>query len=109
MKRISFIKSLIAATFAVAVLFTVSVHEVHYLFVAHHHAEQNCVNHLHQADPHGDCNVCKFDVSFFTDVIQKSQLPVATVTLARVQSCYQSHIYVQAITANALRGPPTIA
>jgi len=109
MKRTSFIKSLIAATFAVAVLFTVSVHEVHYLFVAHHEVEQNCINHLHQADSHGDCNVCKFDVSFFTEVIQKSQLPFAIVTLARVQVYYQSYTYVQAVTANPLRGPPTIA
>ena len=108
MKRFSFIRLLLASCFAVTVLFTVSFHEVHYLLVQHHQHE-DCDNHLHAADEHGHCSICKFDAPAFTDEIV---FPASQASISYFEECFTEPKQVQLYKttyANPLRGPPALA
>jgi hypothetical protein len=108
MKRRSIIKSFLSALFALIVLLTVNVHEVHYLFLQHE-AHEHCENHLHSADEHDHCRVCKFDVSFFTDVIFGSNNAIPTASVEKYSGTGQ-FFNLQASFFNLfLRGPPSLA
>ncbi|HLP18715.1 MAG TPA: hypothetical protein VK174_00365 [Chitinophagales bacterium] len=108
MKRKQILRKIFSALFTAAVLFTVSVREVHYLF-AHHDAHEHCENHLHSADEHKHCVACKFDAEVFTDVIEHTGLTIPTDYSCTSTNSYQSAVICTAVLANALRGPPAIA
>ena len=106
MKRVSFLQKVLAFAFTAIVLFTVSVHETHYLFAEHHAVHEHCENHLHGEDTHTDCAVCKFDVSFFTDNISYSPTQLQLNSVKYSPSVYHSVILVAEVSSNSLRGPP---
>jgi hypothetical protein len=96
-----------AVIFAITIAFTISVREVHYLFTQHD-AEEQCENHLHNADNHSDCAVCKFDISIFTDEL--SLPPFVAQTFFHVHHvAFQSVISDRQFLSNSLRGPPSRA
>ncbi|MFN8287936.1 MAG: hypothetical protein U0V74_14360 [Chitinophagales bacterium] len=104
----SLLRSIFSVVFAFTVLFTVSVKEVHYLF-ASHEAHEHCDNHIHPADEHGECAVCKFDIAFFTDAITliHPQLPQQYFAVKQPAACFTpttTRLYTK-----PLRGPPSIA
>lgn len=108
MKGKQIFRKLFSALFTAAVLFTVSVREVHYLF-AHHDAHEHCENHLHSADEHKHCIACKFDAELFTDVIEHTRLAIPTGYPHKFTDSYHSAVLYKPVLANALRGPPAIA
>lgn len=85
------------------------MHEVHYLFSEHHQHEHCGEQHLHAADEHGHCPVCKFDISFFTDEITQPLTIHVPATISTYIYTYQSISIQQQISAHALRGPPALA
>ena len=108
MKRNSCILKVFAFAFTAIVLFTVSVHETHYLFAEHHSAHEHCENHLHGEDEHADCAVCKFDVSFFSDNILHPAF-IHQNFIGEVDApIYTSVISSTDVSFNPLRGPPFI-
>src|SRR5436190_2548180 len=109
MKSRSLIQKIFAFALTAMVLFTVTVRETHYLFSEHHSAHERCENHLHQADSHGDCSVCKFDVSLFTDCISFPEMLSGGINIANRTSHYQSVILSGRTPSNPLRGPPAFA
>ncbi|MES2622602.1 MAG: hypothetical protein V4615_17265 [Bacteroidota bacterium] len=109
MKRSNVLLKAFSFAFAAIVLFTVSVHETHYLFAEHHAAHEHCENHLHTEDSHSDCSVCKFDVSFFTDHISYPQFNHPHVTRQDIPCIYLSPALSIRNFANSLRGPPSIS
>ncbi len=105
MKRLHLFRKVLAVVFAVAVVFTVSVHNVHYLF-EFHDAHEHCENHLHAADKHSHCAVCKFDVSVMDDEINQLSLSGPAIFSPPVSCFYASPVIAKRIITNALRGPP---
>lgn len=87
----------------------VSLHEVHYLFSEHHLHEHCGEQHLHAADEHGHCPVCKFDISLFTDELAQPVFIHAQPSSFAYTYTYQSVILYKQLTAHALRGPPVVA
>ncbi|MCW5908440.1 MAG: hypothetical protein KIS94_11315 [Chitinophagales bacterium] len=108
MKRTLLFKTLLAALLIPAVLFTVSFHEVHFLF-ADHHEHEHCDNHLHGEEQHAHCKVCKFTVSLFTDEVTVLVTSSLTFSTATVVANFQSVILYRTLTANPLRGPPSLS
>ena len=108
MKRRYLIRRILSVLFAVAVVFTVSVREVHYLF-AQHDEHEHCENHLHAADTHTHCAVCKFDISTFTDEVTATVITGPVAYTAIKPAVYQSVIIAAHLPANSLRGPPARA
>lgn len=108
MKSTSIIRKVLAAMFGMAVVFTVSVREVHYLF-AQNHVHEHCENHLHAADEHAHCAVCKFDISLFTDEVSHVQVATPETYPAQPAAVYHSVVLYSSINANGLRGPPAVA
>ncbi len=108
MKRTSILRKLLAALFGMAVVFTVSVREVHYLF-SQNHVHEHCENHLHASDEHTHCAVCKFDISLFTDEVSHVQVASPETYPAQPAAAYSSVVLYSSVCANALRGPPATA
>jgi hypothetical protein len=109
MKSGSVIQKILAVVFTAAVLFTVSVRETHYLFSEHHAVNEHCENHLHSGDEHGDCTVCKFDVSFFTDDISYPQFAPKIFLTEKHPISYNGLMPATTVYVNSLRGPPARA
>lgn len=109
MKRSTVIQKIFAFVFTAIVLFTVSVRETHYLFSDHHAVSEHCENHLHSSDDHGDCAVCKFDVSFFTDNILYPQFIGQLFSITEQTSVCQTTVLAAGNYINPLRGPPSRA
>ena len=109
MKRISYIKLLIAASLTSIMMFMVSMHEVHYLFTEHQQHEDCHEAHLHAADEHGHCPVCKFDISLFTDEITQTVVSNNAFVVSLYTYTYQSVVVYKQVSAHALRGPPALA
>ena len=106
MKCANLVKKIFAFVFAAIVLFTVSVHETHYLFSEHHSVNEHCENHLHKNDGHADCAVCKFDISLFTDCISFHRLNKPEFFDNNFSCAYQSVIFSSEVSSITLRGPP---
>lgn len=97
---------MLAVLLATIVVALVSVREVHYLFTEHGGQHEHCHNHLHAADAHFHCEVCKADIASFTDEVQppafvSNQSYVAFLCLPLVQ-----HVYTAQQHVAFLRGPP---
>ena len=108
MKRISLFRKILSVAFAAAIVYTVSVREVHYLF-SQHEAHEHCENHLHDASHHEDCAVCKFDIATFTDAVFTVSTSALAFTEAKWVDNYQP-FNLQSSTFNlSLRGPPSLA
>ncbi len=108
MKRISLFRKILSVAFAAAIVYTVSVREVHYLF-SQHEAHEHCENHLHDASHHEDCAVCKFDIATFTDEVFTASTSPLVFTETKWVDNYQP-FNLQSSTFNlALRGPPSLA
>lgn len=105
MKRLHLFRKMLALVFAAAVVFTVSVHNVHYLF-EFHDVHEHCENHLHAAGKHNHCAVCKFDVSVTDDEINHLSLSGPAIFSQPATCFYASPVIAKRIIANALRGPP---
>lgn len=105
MKRTSLFKRLLALVFAVAVVYTVSVKEVHYLF-SQHQVHEHCENHLHSDEHQEDCSVCKFDIAAFTDQLYTYHHTVQISDKAETVSLYLSPFTVSCFSSVTLRGPP---
>jgi hypothetical protein len=108
MNRTSLFRKLLSLVFAAAVVFTVSVREVHYLF-AQHEVHEHCENHLHSDNHHEDCSVCKFDISGFTDEVVFSSTTVVSFFIIKSDCFYQTPITDSRTISIALRGPPALA
>ena len=108
MKRDSLFRKILSVAFAAAIVFTVSVREVHYLF-SQHEAHEHCENHLHQTDHHKDCSVCKFDISVFSDEIFFQIFSKSIFSQSSGHWLYQSPTTNSLITFVSLRGPPSLA
>ncbi len=96
-----------AAFFSVSVLFTVSVKELHYLFAAHEELHEKCDNHIHPADEHSDCAVCKFDLSCFTDVVHLVHPVALALDLPIAEAHFINEFSGQQPRTLFLRGPPS--
>ena len=110
MKRNSIFRKILSIAFAAAIVFTVSVREIHYLFSHQHQSiTEHCENHLHDASHHhDDCSVCKFDVSLFTDVLvagNSSFIAFGEQFAIR----YHSPALQSSVLTLTLRGPPALA
>lgn len=105
MKKANALTFFLCPLFTLAVLFTVSVHEVHYLFVDHHEHE-HCDNHLHSGSEHSHCSVCKFDVNLFTDELTHPEIAQPVFATATIVLSAKSALSVQQPTGILLRGPP---
>ena len=108
MKYISLFRKILSIAFAVAVVYTVSVREVHYLF-SQHEAHEHCENHLHDASHHEDCSVCKFDIASFTDVVFTANDSPLKFLSKEVACMYQLTITNSLLSFPSLRGPPALA
>ena len=105
MKRTSLLNKIFSVAFAVTVMFTVSVREVHYLF-SQHEAHERCENHLHNSNHQEDCSICKFDVSIFTDTVFSFDNS-AIAWLEKSLVVHKQSLNLQSSTLNLLlRGPP---
>ncbi len=108
MKCISLFRKILSAAFAVTIVYTVSVREVHYLF-AQHEAHEHCENHLHDASHHEDCSVCKFDIAAFGDeVFTAYNSPLVFAEVKWIDD-YRSFNLQSSIFYLSLRGPPALA
>lgn len=100
-------RQMLAVLLATIVVALVSVREVHYLFTEHGGQHEHCHNHLHAADAHFHCEVCKADIASFTDEVQPPAL-VSNQTYVQfpckplVQPVYTAQQHVA-----FLRGPPS--
>ncbi|MFN8298256.1 MAG: hypothetical protein U0T75_04055 [Chitinophagales bacterium] len=101
------IKALLSVLFTMAILFTVSVKEVHYLF-AEHGSHEHCENHLHSGDEHGSCEVCKFDMATFTDAIARESVLVPQEWHITAVYNYQGFEVLASPGTINLRGPPAL-
>ncbi|MFN8322959.1 MAG: hypothetical protein U0T74_09900 [Chitinophagales bacterium] len=108
MKRTSIFKRLIALVFALTVVYTVSVKEVHYLF-SQHQVHEHCENHLHSDEHQEDCSVCKFDISLFTDVLYTETCINHEFLSYSKNRDYHSVLYSFSVLNISLRGPPALA
>ena len=108
MKRISLFRKILSVAFAVAIVYTVSVREVHYLF-SQHEAHEHCENHLHDASHHEDCAVCKFDIATFTDEVFTVYNSALAFVSEEAIGIYQSQVTNSLISFPSLRGPPSLA
>lgn len=106
MKRISLFRTLLSVSFTLVVMYTVSFHEVHYLFLQHEQHE-HCENHLH-AKEHYDCAVCKFEASVFINDIASPQLYVLISFSPKVMVEVKSAILQNTFESYFLRGPPSV-
>lgn len=106
MSRLKSIQKFFAFAFTGVVLFTVSAHEVHYLFSSHRGLNEQCENHLHNDGEHEGCLICKFNVCTFTDYISAYYLTLVVTYTLEILSVYISYIGVVDLTANTQRGPP---
>lgn len=102
-------KKFFAVLFATVVVALVSVREVHYIFTEHAAQHEDCHNHLHAADAHFHCEVCKVDISYFSDDIQADVLSIQEVYSVAVSSRYQQPCYTSLQYVALLRGPPAVA
>jgi hypothetical protein len=102
-------KKFFAVLFATVVVALVSVREVHYIFTEHAAQHEDCHNHLHAADAHFHCEVCKADISYFSDDIQADVLSIQEVYSVAVSSRYQQPSYTSLQYVALLRGPPAVA
>lgn len=105
MKRLSVFRIALSALFTVAVLMSVSVREIHYLYASHADHE-HCENHLHSSEHHHDCQVCKFDISSFTDDILPIDLPVTVQPLVAFAAADNGILLPDFGVTCFLRGPP---
>lgn len=107
MKKTNLVVFLLCPLFTLAVLITVSFHEVHYLFV-NHYEHEHCDNHLHSGPEHGHCSVCKFDVNPFTDKLTHPKVAnpdfnvIPFALNAKSVSSEEKHLNT------LLRGPPVL-
>lgn len=101
------IKALLSVLFTIAILFTVSVKEVHYLF-AEHETHEHCDNHLHSGDEHGSCEVCKFDIATFTDAIGIEGVFAPQEWYTTITFNYPGFEALSSPDERCLRGPPAI-
>ena len=109
MRRYTHIRLLLTGVLTSIMLFMVSMHEVHYLFTEHH-AQENCHEvHLHAADEHTHCPVCKFDISLFTDEIEQPVVAELPEVFSTYNYTYQSVKVHNTTISYSLRGPPSIA
>lgn len=108
MKRINLFRKTLAIVFAMAVVFTVSVKEVHYLF-AFHEVHEHCENHLHDQAHHGHCDICKFDISVLDDAIAFIGCSAQAPVLTEVYFGYTSPAVKSQLSSAFLRGPPALA
>lgn len=107
MKRTSLFRKILSVVFAAAIVFTVSVREVHYLFVQHA-IQEHCQNHLHSGSYHDDCAICHFDVSAFTDSVFSTDNSPLPFTEDRFFD-YCQFFNLQSSAFNlSLRGPPAM-
>ena len=102
-------KKFFAVLFATVVVALVSVREVHYIFTEHAAQHEDCHNHLHAADAHFHCEVCKADISYFSDDIQPEILSVHEFNSLAISSSYQQPCYTSLQYVALLRGPPAVA
>lgn len=109
MKRGSAFRMVLAAGFSAAIMFIVSFHEVHYLFVQHHEHEHCGETHLHGAEEHSHCTVCKFDGLFFTDTVDITAADVATQFNENVFNTPEKVVLTAVYSSNPQRGPPAQA
>lgn len=109
MRRYSHIRLLFTGMLTSIMLMMVSIHEVHYLFTEHHTHEECHELHLHAADEHGHCPVCKFDISLFTDEIEQPVVAQAPAVVSIYNYTYQSVQVASATITYSLRGPPSLA
>lgn len=109
MRRYSHIRLLLTGVLTSIMLFMVSIHEVHYLFTEHHVHEDCHELHLHAANEHGHCPVCKFDVNLFTDEIEQPVVAKAPEAIFTYIYTYQSVIVSNTTISYSLRGPPSLA
>jgi hypothetical protein len=107
MQRCQLLKKIYAFAFTVMVLFTVSVREMHYLFSQHHGQHEHCENHLHSKDEHGDCSVCKFDISIFSNDILPRPYHHNFFTTHN-SFFYRSVKRISDVYTKHLRGPPSL-
>jgi hypothetical protein len=109
MRRYSHIRLLFTGMLTSIMLMMVSIHEVHYLFTEHHTHEECHELHLHAADEHGHCPVCKFDISLFTDEIEQPIVAQAPTVVSTYNYTYLSVQAVSNTITYPLRGPPSQA
>ncbi len=102
-------KKFFAVLFATVVVALVSVREVHYIFTEHATQHEDCHNHLHAADAHFHCEVCKADISSFTDDIQPEILYGQEFYSAFLHCHYQEPNFTSLHYVALLRGPPAVA
>ena len=110
MKRTFLFRKILSVAFATAIVFTVSVRETHYLF-SHTYQEihEHCENHLHDSShSHSDCNVCKFDVSLFTDAIVSNSFTQFVSVIENLTEYYQFFKLQKSALTLSLRGPPVL-
>ncbi len=100
---------MLSVVFTVSVLFTVSVREIHYLFATHETGHTHCDNHLHSGDEHGDCAVCKFDLSAFTDVVAIQPVFTPQTLITCFVLADYSYPPILVVSHLRLRGPPAFA
>jgi hypothetical protein len=108
MRRYNLLHKIFAMVFAVAVVFTVSVKEVHYLF-SFHETHEHCENHLHPADHHAECAVCKFDLSVCDDQLFLNAISVPQFFSPQIICLYTSPAISGQSIFTSLRGPPVFA
>jgi hypothetical protein len=108
MKKFSIGKFIVASVLALLTVGIVSIHEVHYL-LTNHHENDHCENHLHAADTHAHCNVCKFDVSLFTDTdVDELSINIKFYS-SYITAKTSSFVPQSEVLVNSLRGPPLSA
>lgn len=107
MRKANLVTFLLCPLFTLAVIFTVSFHEVHYLFVDHYEHE-HCDNHLHSGSEHGHCSVCKFDVNLFTDELIHPGVANPEFNVVPFSLNAKSVLSVQKQLSTFLRGPPAL-
>ena len=108
MQRAGLLNRIYAFLFTAIILFTVSVRDTHYLFTHQHEISEHCENHLHALDAHAGCVICKFDCSIFSASIFDRPFSRPIYIGNSTLPLFQYPITVSELTANYLRGPPTM-
>lgn len=109
MKKCAYIKGLLSVVFTAMVLFTVNVHQIHYLFAEHHAHHDECNNHLHSEDEHTHCEICQFDISLFDDQLVFQNYTASLFFNEVVVADYAAPLLVAKHDYTSLRGPPAFA
>jgi hypothetical protein len=106
MKKPAIIQRFGSLLFTAMLLFTVGFHEVHHLFSEHHTDHNECDNHLHSPEEHGDCSVCDFQVLLFTVHKFQVTLPFVPCNAIIITGYLQAQVLQQLSPTTLLRGPP---